>query len=115
MSVKKPKRNTRTPVAVNNEASAVLQRRGPAPQLSLQHMERTLRWMGEQLDGLRALIRLMLALAQGRPEEIQAAGLPQGCPGWGHYSTDLMLCGVCRWNLDCMTAAEERTEPARDQ
>jgi hypothetical protein len=51
----------------------------------------------------------------GLPEDIRAEDLPQGCPGWGHYATDLMLCGVCRWNLHCMTAADARTEPSRDQ
>jgi hypothetical protein len=115
MSRTKPNPPTQPLNAVNEEASAALLTRGPEPQLSLQHMVRTLRWMDKQLGGLRTLIRLMLALAQGRPEEMGAQGLPQGCPGWGNYSTDLTTCALCRWNFDCMTAADEWTEPSRDQ
>jgi hypothetical protein len=114
VSAKNQKRNTQPLNAVNEAASATLQQRSPEPQLSLQHMERTLRWMDEQLRGLRTLIRLMLTLARGVPEEIRAQGLPEGCPGWGNYSTKLTTCALCRWNFHCMTASDEGTEPSRD-
>src|SRR5262245_38980709 len=106
MSVKKPKRHTRTPIAINDEAAAALQERCTAQAQSLQHMERTLREIGHELEALRARIRVALALARGLPEDIRAADLPDGCPGWGNYATDLMTCGLCQWNLDCMTADE---------
>ena len=115
MSVKKQRRNAQTPVAVNEEASAAMQQRSPEPQLSLQQMESTLRWMNEELDRLRGVIRLVLTLARGVPEEIRAEGLPEGCPGWGHYSMELTTCALCRWGFHCFSVAHARTEPSRDQ
>ena len=115
MSAKKPKRHTQKSIAVNEEASAALQKLCTQQEQSLQHRERTLRGIGDELDALTGRVGHALALARGLPEDIRAEDLPQGCPGWGSYSTDLMTCGLCRWNLDCMTAADEWNEPSRDQ
>jgi hypothetical protein len=116
MAIKKQRRNGQTPVVVNEEeASAVLQQRGPAPQLSLQQMEKTLRGIGDELDALKARVRQALAPAWELPEGIRAEYLPDGCPGWGNYSTDLMTCGLCTWNFDCMSVPDEREMQSRDQ
>jgi hypothetical protein len=115
MAVKKPKRNTQKSVAVNAAAFAALQERCTAQEQSLQHMERTLRGIGDELDALRARVRQALSLGCELPEYLRVEDLPDGCPGWGNYSTDLMTCGLCPWNLDCMTAEDERNEPSGDQ
>jgi len=115
MSVKKQRRNAQTPVAVNEEASTALQERCTEQAQSLQHMERALRRIGDELDALRARVRQALSLGRKLPDDLRMEDLPDGCPGWGNYSTDLMTCGLCRWNLACMTAEDERNEPSRDQ
>ena len=115
MAVQKPNRNTPRSVAVNAAAFAALQERCTAQEQSLQHMERTLRGMGDELDALRARVRQALSLGCELPEYLRVEDLPDGCPGWGNYSTDLMTCGLCWFNLDCMTAEDARNEPSRDQ
>ena len=87
MSVKKQKRHSRTPVAINDEAAAALQERCTAQAQALPHMESTLRGMGDALEALRARIRVALALARGFPEDIRAEDLPDGCPGWGNFAS----------------------------
>ena len=114
MSAKKPKRNTQKSVVVNDEASAALQKLCTQQERSLQHMESTLRGIGDALDVLRARVRQARALVWGLPEDIRAEDLPQGCPGWGNYATDLMTCGLCRFNLECMTVQDEREMQSRD-
>jgi hypothetical protein len=115
MSSKKHKRHTQTPAAVNEAASAALQQRCTAQEQSLQHMASTLRGIGDALDALRARVRQALSLGRELPEYLRVEDLPDRCPGWGNYATDLMTCGLCPWNLDCMTAADAKTEPSRDQ
>jgi hypothetical protein len=48
-------------------------------------------------------------------DEIRPEYLPRNCPGWGQFDIDSSVCGLCRWNVDCMSAADESTEPSRDQ
>jgi len=114
VSAKNQKLNTEPLNAMNEEASAPLQERRTAPQLSLLHMARILRAIGDELDALKARVRQALSLGRKLPDDLRMEDLPDGCPGWGNYSTDLMTCGLCRWNLACMTAADERNEPSRD-
>jgi len=114
VSAKKPKRNTQTPAAVHESAFVALQERCTEQEQSLQHMARILRGIGDALDALKARVRQALSLSRKLPEYLRVEDLPDGCPGWGNYSTDLMTCGLCPWNLDCMTAEDERNEPSRD-
>src|SRR5262245_2177974 len=115
MSVKKPKHNIQTPVAVNEEASAALLKRCTAQEQALQHMARILRGIGDELDALRARVRQALCLGRTLPDYLRVEALPDGCPGWGNYSPDLMTCGLCRFNLECMRVPDEREMPSRDQ
>jgi len=111
MSIKKQTRHPQTPVAVNEAAFVALQEQCTAQAQSLQHMERILRGIGDALDALRARVRQALSLGRELPEYLRVEDLPDGCPGWGNYTLDLMPCGLCRWNLRCMSAADARTEP----
>lgn len=40
---------------------------------------------------------------------------PEGCPGWGTYSTDQVVCALCEYNLECMTVKEYRSEAGFSQ
>ena len=115
MSIKKQKRKTQTPVAVNEAALAALQKRCTAQEQALQHMARILRGIGDELDALRARVQQALSLGRQLPEYLRVEDLPDGCPGWGNYSTELMTCGLCPWNLDCMSVPDEREMQSRDQ
>jgi hypothetical protein len=105
MSVKRQKRNAQTPVAVNEEASAALQQLRTEQEQFLRRMDNTF-----DLDGLRHRVGNALAVLRGFPEYVREEDLPEDCPGWGRYTINISPCGLCQWNLACMTAEEERTE-----
>ena len=67
MSIKKQRRNTQTPVAVNNEAAAAMQQRCTEQEQALQHMARILRGIGDALDALRARVGQALSLSRKLP------------------------------------------------
>ena len=81
MSSKKPKRHTQTPAAGNEAAFTALQERCTAQAQALQHMERTLRGIGDALDALRARVRQALSLGRQLPEYLRVEDLPDGCLG----------------------------------
>lgn len=43
------------------------------------------------------------------PANITLEMLPSGCPGWGNYSTELMACSLCKFNLECLSAGDARS------
>lgn len=43
------------------------------------------------------------------PDGITLELLPTGCPGWGNYTTGLMTCGLCDFNMECMKAGDAQT------
>ena len=115
MSAKKQKRNTQTPVAVNEAASAALPNLSGEKEPFLRCMESTLRTMRDDLDTLRDYIGHALAVLGGFPAYVREEYLPTDCPGWGRYTTDLHMCALCDYNLDCMTAGDEREKPSREK
>lgn len=42
------------------------------------------------------------------PEGVTNDMLPEGCPGWGNYTVDLLACGLCDYNINCMTVSDSR-------
>jgi hypothetical protein len=40
------------------------------------------------------------------PEGITLDMLPADCPGWGNYTHELMTCGLCPVNLQCMCVGD---------
>jgi hypothetical protein len=67
-----------------------------------EDMYATLRPLAPHVDALRGRVGHALAVVRGFPASIHVDDMPDGCPGWGLYRTDLMTCGLCPWNLDCM-------------
>ncbi len=51
--------------------------------------------------------------AHDLPEGLTLEMLPAGCPGWGKYSMDLMTCGLCRVNLECLSVGYLSSKDAK--
>lgn len=43
------------------------------------------------------------------PDNITLEMLPEECPGWGNYSNDNRTCGLCDYNLECMTLGDAKS------
>ena len=43
------------------------------------------------------------------PEGISVEMLPDGCPGWGNYATDLSVCALCDYNIECMAVGDSKS------
>lgn len=115
MSVKKLRRNVQTPVAVNEAASAALPNLAGEKEQFLRRMESTLRMMRDDLDTLRDHVGHALAVLRGFPAYVREQDLPKDCPGWGLYDIFSNVCALCDYNLDCMTAGDEREKPSREK
>ena len=64
--------------------------------------EEILLWLNETLVEARSDARLQIPeLYPPSPEE-----LPEGCPGWGTYSQNVLSCALCQFNIECMTLQE---------
>jgi hypothetical protein len=114
MSAKKIYRKKQTPHGVNEESLVELPELDaedqPLPSIASLSSE-----MDEDWDALSDWGSSPTPFTYALSDEIRPEYLPPDCPGWGRYDIDSIVCGLCRCNVDCMTAAEERTEPSRDQ
>jgi len=114
MSVKKPKRHVQTPHVVNEESLVELPELD-AEDEAIPSIASLLSEMDDDGDPLSDWRPSPTAYDYPSSDEIRPEYLPRDCPGWGQYDSDSIVCALCLLNLDCMTAAEERTEPSRDQ
>jgi len=115
VSVKKPKRHTQKFVAVNEEASAALQKLRTAQEPILRRMEKTVRSFSQSLDALQVQLADAFIALGLYPDSVQPADIPAGCPGWVQYKLETICCALCPHALNCMTAQVSREEHARDQ
>ena len=101
------------PNVVNEESSVELPRldEGDQPFPSIADL---LLEMDKDWDALSDWKPPMISDSYGLADEISAELLPQDCTGWGRYDTNSIVCALCDYNVDCMTAGDER-QPSRDQ
>jgi hypothetical protein len=69
----------------------------------VQELEEEVARQARTLKAFRRMRNNGLQLPQG----VRAADLPDGCPGWGNYTTNLAACSLCRVNLECMSAGDD--------
>ena len=115
MSAQKSKRNTQKFVAVNEEASAALQKLRTAQEPILRRMEKTVRSLSQSLDALQVQLADAFIALRLYPDYVQQTQIPTECPGWGQYDKQKLCCAVCPHVLDCITVQVKREEPSRDQ
>ena len=64
--------------------------------------EGVLLWLSETLSEARNEARLQMPELYPPSQEV----LPEGCPGWGTYSQNVLSCALCQFNIECMTLQE---------